>query len=111
MNTSVAAGQLWDVSGAAGVGRFLVERVADGMAHGKMVATGRAASFHTSTLERHVRGARLVQKADAPQAPRPPAKPAPPPREPTASDYRRVTAPRGLTPAQRKEWIRGGSSE
>jgi hypothetical protein len=111
--TSVATGQLWDVAatGSARIGRFRIERVEDGMAYGTMVATGRSASFHTSTLERHMRGARLVQNHDRQAAANPSPDKPPAAHEPTASDYRRVTAPRGLTPAQRKDWIRRGSTE
>jgi hypothetical protein len=108
MTDHVTTGQLWEVAANAfgGFERFRVERVENGMACGTMVATGRAASFHASTLARHMRGARVVQNADGSPAHRQLPGKQRPDREPTASDYRRLTAPRGLSPAEREEWIR-----
>jgi hypothetical protein len=105
---TVSAGQLWEVR-AQSMGeltRFRVERVEGDMAYGTMVEGGRAASFHTSTLERHKRGARLVQNVERPPSHRPPAAEARQERDLTASDYRRVQPPRGMTPAEREEWLR-----
>jgi hypothetical protein len=109
MTESVSVGQLWEIAASAfgGLERFLVESIEDGMACGTMIASGRAASFHASTLARHMRRARLVQHANGLTADRPPPGKVRPEREATASDYRRVTAPRGLTPAERDEWMRG----
>jgi hypothetical protein len=113
MTEHVSSGQLWEIAANAfsGVERFRVERVENGMASGTMVASGRAASFHASTLARHMRGARVVQNADGSPVNKPPPSKGRPGREPTASDYRRITAPRGLTPAEREEWIRDAEAE
>jgi len=113
MTEHVSTGQLWEIAANAfgGLERFRVERVENGMACGTMVATGRAASFHASTLARHMRGARVVQNADGTPAQRPAAGKLRPGREPTASDYRRITAPRGLTPSEREEWIREAEAD
>jgi len=110
---TVATGQLWEVAANAfgGFERFRVDRVENGMACGTMIATGRAASFHASTLARHLRGARVVQNADGSPALRPPPGKERPGHEPTASDYRRLTAPRGLTPAEREEWMREAETD
>ncbi len=113
MTEHVATGQLWEIAANAfgGFERFRVERIENGMACGTMVASGRAASFHASTLLRHLRGARVVQNADGSPAQRAPQGKARVGREPTASDYRRITAPRGLTPAEREEWMRDAEAD
>ena len=113
MTEHVSTGQLWEIAANAfgGLERFRVERIENGMACGTMVASGRPASFHASTLARNLRGARVVQNADGSPAHKPAASKARPGREPTASDYRRITAPRGLTPAEREEWIRGAEAD
>jgi hypothetical protein len=105
---TVSAGQLWELrtQSMGELTRFRVERVEGDMAYGTMVEGGRAASFHTSTLERHKRGARLVQNADRPPSQRPPGGEVRQERDLTASDYRRVQPPRGMTQAEREEWLR-----
>jgi hypothetical protein len=106
---TVSAGQLWELrtQSMGELARFRVDRVEGDMAYGTMVDGGRAASFHTSTLERHKRGARLVQNTNRPPHPqKPPGAEGRQERDLTASDYRRVQPPRGMTPMEREEWLR-----
>lgn len=105
---SVAPGQLWELrtAVAGGLARFRIERIDGHMAYGTFVGTGRKSSLYVSTLERRSRGARLVECADG----SPPTAAVPyksrPEVEQTASDYRRVQPPRGLTVAEREAWLR-----
>jgi hypothetical protein len=109
---SVAGGQLWELRTAVvgGVARFRIERVVAGMAHGTFVESGRKASLHVATLERRSRGARLIECADgSPPGARPVYK-RPAEVERTASDFRRLQPPRGLTPTERAAWLRDSNS-
>jgi hypothetical protein len=108
MIQSVSAGQLWELAAQAfgAFESFRVERVDGGMAFGTMVSGGRAASFKVSTLARGLRSSRLVQNADGTRYHKPAPAMRTQEREPTASDFRRLQPPRGLTAAEREAWLR-----
>jgi hypothetical protein len=117
----VRCGQVWssfDSLDLKGRQRFRIVKIDEenGIAsilyEGK--SRGKPGRYSLRTLRRGMRGCRIEQDADGTQAPEKKVKPRAgvllDRRErSTASDHRRVTAPRGMTPREKAAWERGQS--